>query len=121
MKEERDFVQDLHSHLEEREWSDVQIVNLLHKIGRNALLSAQSTLEILEYQQAIDEQIEAEKEVDRWAIAGEFITQLPLSFYEDAEQHREELEHKDDAGMDNPPKWDSTGKWLGDISERDEH
>lgn len=54
----------LRSHLEDREWSEVQIANLLHKIGRNALLSAQSTLEVLEYQQAIDEQIEAEKEVD---------------------------------------------------------
>lgn len=106
MKEERDFVQDLHSHLEEREWEDVQIVNLLQKIGRNTLLSAQSTLEILEYQQTIDEQIEAEKEYDRWQIARGMM--IPQSFFEDAEAYRD------------PPKWDSTGKWLGDLSDRDE-
>ena len=125
MENERDFVQDLHSHLEEREWSDVQIVNLLQKIGRNALLSAESTLEVLEYQRDVDEAIAAQKEHDRWAIGRQMGAMIPQSFYEDAEAYRET---KDDAGMDNPPNWDNprpyfwdnTGKYIGDLDHRDE-
>ena len=109
---EQNFDQQLVDHLDEREWSDVQIANLLQKVGRNALLGSQSVLEVLEYQQSIDEQIEAEKEHDTWAIGdGAMIAQ---SFFEDAEEYRS------DAGWDNPPKWDSTGKWLGDPNDRDE-
>lgn len=52
-------------HLQEREWSDVQIINLTHKIGHSALLSCEGVLSVLEYQQQIDENIQAEKEHDR--------------------------------------------------------
>lgn len=107
--EPNDYIQDLTDHLEEREWSNVQIVNLLQKIGRNALLSCEGVLDVYEYQQEIDEQIEAEKEFDRWAIARTFNktyqpvdfdrqsgSMIPQSFYEDAEQYRK------DAGWDYP-------------------
>jgi hypothetical protein len=52
-------------HLQEREWSDVQIINLTHKIGHSALMSHEGVLEVLEYQQSIDEQIQAEKDFDK--------------------------------------------------------
>lgn len=52
-------------HLQEREWSDVQIINLTHKIGHSALLSCEGVLSVLEYQQQIDENIQAEKDFDR--------------------------------------------------------
>ena len=80
MESERDFYQDLYSHLEAREWADVQIVNLLHKIGRSSLLSCEGVLELFEYQQAVDEQVEAEKEYNRWAIGREFGVFTPEEF-----------------------------------------
>lgn len=70
-------------HLQEREWSDVQITNLTHRIGHSALLSCEGILEVLEYQQEVDEAIVAQKEADRWAIGREFSTQ-PTTYVADA-------------------------------------
>lgn len=56
-------------HLQEREWSDVQIINLTHRIGHSALLSCEGILEVLEYQQEVDEGIAAQKEHDRVFIS----------------------------------------------------
>lgn len=52
-------------HLENREWSEVQIQELTHRIGHSALLSCEGILEVLEYQQEVDERISAEKDHDR--------------------------------------------------------
>jgi hypothetical protein len=74
-------------HLENREWADIQIINLTHRIGRSALMSCEGVLEVLEYQQMIDEQIAAEKEHDRWAIGRQF--SIPQSFF-DRDDYEEE-------------------------------
>jgi hypothetical protein len=65
MPTENQWLNALHEHLEHREWSGVQIVNLTHKIGRSALLSCEAVLEVLEYQQEIDEYIQAQKDHDK--------------------------------------------------------
>lgn len=58
-------------HLTHREWSESQIEALSRDIGRSALMSHEGVLRVLEVQQQVDEQISAEKEHDRWAIARE--------------------------------------------------
>lgn len=54
----------LTSHLEAREWTEKEINQLICMIGTTALTSEQGALRILEYQQATDERIEAEKQHD---------------------------------------------------------
>jgi hypothetical protein len=66
------YFERLVEHLEEREWADIQIVNMTHLIGRSALLSCEGVLRVLELQQEVDEEIAAQKECDRWAIGREF-------------------------------------------------
>ena len=56
--------EQLTSHLEAREWTERDIQPLIRMIGTTALTSDQGALRILEYQQAIDERIEAEKQHD---------------------------------------------------------
>ncbi len=51
-------------HLEERDWSEDDRLHFLRMVGRNTLLSAQSALAVLEFQQATDERIQAEKDYD---------------------------------------------------------
>lgn len=58
----------LQDHLIEREWSEEQVINLAYKIARSALLSHEGVLMVLEFQQEVDEGIEAKREHDRWAI-----------------------------------------------------
>jgi hypothetical protein len=48
----------------EREWSEEQVINLAHKIARSALLSHEGVLMVLEFQQEVDEGIEAQKKYD---------------------------------------------------------
>lgn len=67
-----EYHERLVEHLTEREWSNVQITNLAHRIARSALMSFEGVLEVLEYQQQIDENIAAQKEHDRWSIASQF-------------------------------------------------
>jgi len=55
---------ELVKHLEDKEWSDVQINNLAMKIGRSTMLSCEAAVELLEYVQNIDEEIAAQKEYD---------------------------------------------------------
>lgn len=54
----------LTSHLEARNWTERDIQPLIRMIGTTALTSDQGALRILEYQQAIDERIEAEAHYD---------------------------------------------------------
>ena len=51
-------------HLDEREWSGEQITNFAQMIGRSALLTPESALRILEFQQEVDEGIEAKRKYD---------------------------------------------------------
>lgn len=119
--EQPNFDQQLVDHLDEREWSDVQIANFLQIVGRSALLSAESVLQVLNYQQQIDENIQAQKDLDEWTSRA----RLPLSFYQDAEQHRTDVEAltrnhpRNDAGWDNPPGWADDGRYLGNPNDRD--
>lgn len=66
-----EYLERLQEHMEEREWTNEDKEHFLHMIGHSALLSTQSALSVLEFQQLTDERIEAEKEHDRWAIARE--------------------------------------------------
>jgi len=51
-------------HLHEREWDEVQILELSRQINRSPLLTYASALAILEYQQEVDEGIEAKRKYD---------------------------------------------------------
>lgn len=51
-------------HLENREWSQSQIEAMSRDIGHSALMSHEGVLRVLETQQQIDEQIQAEKRYD---------------------------------------------------------
>lgn len=57
-------------HVTEREWTDEDIAHLSHMIGHSALMSEQGVLAVLEFQQAIDERIEAEKQFDEVFVPG---------------------------------------------------
>lgn len=52
-------------HLTEREWSEEDIAHFAHMIGHSALMSEQGVLSVLEFQQATDERIEAERQYDK--------------------------------------------------------
>lgn len=78
--------EQLKDHLNEREWTREDQEHFLHMIGRSALLNCQNALAVLEYQQATDERIEAEKEHDRWAIGRSFDIRprvIPEEFFEE--------------------------------------
>lgn len=66
------YHEQLIEHLDERKWSDEDKQHFLHLIGHSALMSEQGALSILEFQQATDERVQAEKEFDRWAIGQQF-------------------------------------------------
>lgn len=51
-------------HLTEREWHLKEVESFVTMIGRSALSSYQSALNILEYQQAVDEMVQAQKQHD---------------------------------------------------------
>lgn len=52
-------------HLTEREWGEEDIAHFAHMIGHSALMSEQGVLSVLEFQQATDERIQAEKDYDK--------------------------------------------------------
>jgi len=64
MEKENYWYGELVKHLEEKEWSNVQITNLAMKIGRSAMFSCQSAVGLLEYVASVDERIESEKKYD---------------------------------------------------------
>ena len=59
-----EYLERLQEHMEEREWTEEDKEHFLHLVGHSALLSTQSALSVLEFQQATDERIEAEKKYD---------------------------------------------------------
>lgn len=66
MESERDPYQDLYSHLENKEWSDVQIVNYMQQIAMGGLTRHIHAIHnLLIKEQQIDERIAAEREYDR--------------------------------------------------------
>lgn len=71
------YHEQLIEHLDERKWSDEDKQNFLHMIGRSALMSTQGVLAVLEYQQATDERIEAERRFDEAFVPG-----IPQDFFE---------------------------------------
>lgn len=71
------YHEQLVEHLTQREWSDEDKQNFLHMVGRSALMSAQGVLSVLEYQQATDERIKAEKQFDEAFVPG-----IPQDFFE---------------------------------------
>lgn len=52
------------SHLENREWTQEDREHFLHMVGRSTIMSAQGALAILEFQESVDERIEAQKKYD---------------------------------------------------------
>ena len=69
--------EQLTSHLEARDWTERDITPLLRMIATTALTSDQGALRILEYQQAIDERIEAEKQHDEVFIQPPLFDEAP--------------------------------------------
>lgn len=89
MSHHRDiYFERLQEHLLEREWSEVQILNLAHRIGRSALMSHEGVLEVLEYQQQIDENIQAQKDHDRVFTDKADYQQPTLGFDSEGDYHR---------------------------------
>jgi hypothetical protein len=109
---EKDYQQALAEHLYNRDWSETQVANIMHKvIGRFASASAEVVLDVLEIQQEVDENIAAQKEHDRWAIGRRF---LPVAFFEDTQYRLPDAE-----GEALEAKWDEVGKYLGNAEDRD--
>lgn len=54
----------LQEHLNHREWSQEDKDHFAHMVGHSALMSEQGVLAVLEFQQATDERIQAEKDFD---------------------------------------------------------
>ncbi len=77
-------------HLTEREWSDEDKAHFLHMVGHSALMSEQGVLSVLEFQQATDERIQAEKDFDEVFVPGAqqgygvdpFVPRIPQDFFE---------------------------------------
>lgn len=58
------YKEQIIEHLEQRDWNEREINGLLRMIGSSALMSEQGALNILLYQQATEEIIEACKQAD---------------------------------------------------------
>lgn len=84
-----EYLERLQEHLDEREWTAEDKEHFLHMVGHSALLSTQSALSVLEFQQLTDERIEAEKQHDQvfsgdgW---GNGRGVIPQSFFEDSSE-----------------------------------
>lgn len=82
-------------------------------------MSSEGVLRILEVQQQVDEQIAAEKELDRWAIGKEFGEFTPEQF-KATERYRmcEDGTFPEipavgwGKGQGKPPGWDSEGTYI---------
>lgn len=66
-----EYLERLQEHMVEREWSEEDKDHFLHMVGHSALLSTESALHVLEFQQATDERIAAEKAFDETFIPGD--------------------------------------------------
>lgn len=66
----------------EREWTAEDKDHFLHMVGHSALLSTESALHVLEFQQATDERIAAEKAFDRTFAPDQCRGVIPQDFFE---------------------------------------
>lgn len=55
-------------HLTNREWHPKEVASFVRMIGHSALSSYQSALNILEYQQAVDELVQAQKDQEQGIV-----------------------------------------------------
>lgn len=110
MEQENFWYGELVKHLEDKEWSDVQITNLAMKIGRSTMMSCEAAVELLEYVQKVDGEITAQKEYDAvFETAPVFNREQALQLFEYnlADSEGEALEPRfADAG------WDDQGTYL---------
>lgn len=78
MSHRNDFHRErLVEHLQEREWTQEDIEHFTHMVGHSALLSSESAMFVLEFQQATDERIQAEKDYDEV-----FVPRIPEDFFQ---------------------------------------
>jgi len=110
MEKENYWYGELVKHLEEKEWSDVQITNLAMKIGRSTMFSCEAALGLLEYVSSVDESIEAEKKYD------EVFSDAPV-FNKEQAQQMIEYTLFDHEGEALPPRfadagWDDNGNYT---------
>lgn len=108
MSHRRDIWHDaLVEHLEEREWSQVQIINLTHRIGHSALMSCEGVLEVLEYQQLIDSNIEEKK---REEALNDFERVFNKDQFQQTQQYKQAtpLQYDSEGNYHNPDGWDVT-------------
>lgn len=83
------FKERLVEHLQEREWTQEDIEHFTHMVGHSALLSSESAMFVLEFQQATDERIQAEKDYDEVFVPGaqqgygvEAVPRIPQDFFQ---------------------------------------
>jgi len=85
-----EYLERLQEHLDEREWTTEDKEHFLHMVGHSALLSTQSALSVLEFQQITDERIQAEKDFDETFVPGDGWGNgrgvIPQSFFEDSSE-----------------------------------
>lgn len=84
-------------HLEDRKWTEEDKQHFLHMVGRSALMTSEGALSILEFQQATDERIKAEKRFDEAFVPG-----IPLDFFEQRFNFPEPLSYDDMGNYHNP-------------------
>lgn len=65
MKNDNEAYKKVCEHLQEREWNEVQIINFTHKAAQIGSTGLRGVLELLEYQQQVDENIQAGKQHDK--------------------------------------------------------
>ena len=107
MEHENYWHNQLRNHLEDKEWSDVQITNLAMKIGRSTMMSCEAAVELLEYVKTVDEQIAAQKEQDELhATAPVYNREQALQLFEYSQIEERKFA---DAG------WDDNGNYTSFV------
>lgn len=77
-----EYLERLQEHMEEREWTTEDKEHFLHMVGHSAILSTQSALSVLEFQQLTDERIAAEKAFDRTFVPDQCRGVIPQDFFQ---------------------------------------
>ena len=77
MHKQEHYKEALVEHLQAREWHEQEIGSFVRMIGSSALMSFQGALNILEYQQAADDLVEAQKDFDEVFTQPELFDEAP--------------------------------------------
>jgi len=117
MRNDNEGYQKLCKHLEEREWSEVAIVNFTHKAALIGMYGLMGVLELMKYQEEVDATIQAQKDHDRvftYDLPDKEGEALPprekLEITEERQKGFDKLQYDDMGNYINPPP-KSDGRW----------